>query len=73
MGVGLRQYTSTPCQVTVGAKSEAELRKTMGRMDAAGLRYAPWTEMPDNVLVGFASWPNRRKILQKAIKGLRMF
>ena len=60
-------------QLTVGVKSEAELQKVMKRMDEQGLRYAPWTEMPENTLVGFASWPNRRRVLQKAIKGLRFF
>ena len=60
-------------KVTLGAKDEGELRKVAKRLDERKLRYAMWTEMPENILAGLASWPNRRSVLQKAIKGLRRF
>ena len=60
-------------QATMGVKDEVALRKLMKRMDDKGLRYAPWIEQPEGLLVGFASWPQRRTLLQKALKGLQRF
>lgn len=66
---------SAPGQMTtivVSAKDEGVLHTTAARLDAAGVRYALWTEQPEGIATALASRPGPRAALKPLFKGLRL-